>query len=54
MLTEDGHLTDTPLSIAHSGVASFKGDTLVMFLTELNGIESQGVGMGNSLLRRKD
>ena len=34
------HLTDVTLSSAYSGVASLTGIRLVLFLAELNGIES--------------
>ena len=41
-LVADGHLTEVPLSKICSGVASLKGIRLVLFLEELNGLESWG------------
>ena len=40
MLVTNGHLTDVPLSSMRSGVASLRGVRLVLFLAELNGLQS--------------
>ena len=39
-LVDDGHLTDLPLSSVYSGVVSLRGIRLVLFLDELNGLDS--------------
>ena len=41
-LVADGHLTNVPLSSVYSGVVSLRGIRLVLFLAELNGLESWG------------
>ena len=41
-LIADGHLTDVPLSSVYSGLVSLRGISLVLFLAELNGLESWG------------
>ena len=48
-----GHLTNTPLFIAHSRVVSLKYIVLVLFLEQLNGLESWGVDAGNACLEAK-
>ena len=49
-LVAGGHLTDVPLSSAYSGVVSLRGIRLVLFLAELNGLESWGTDIGNAYL----
>ena len=50
-LVADGNLTDIPLSSAYSGVACLRGIRLVLFIAELNDLESWGVvRIGNSYL----
>ena len=39
-LVADGNLNDVPLSSVYSGVVSLKGIRLVLFIAELNGLES--------------
>ena len=46
----DGHLTDVPLSSICSGVVSLRVIIKVIFLAELNGLDSWGTGIGNSCL----
>ena len=36
----NGHLTDTPLESAYSGVVSLRGLRLVLFIAELNGLDT--------------
>ena len=36
----DGHKTDVPLESVYSGVVTFRGLILVIFLAELNGLDS--------------
>ena len=45
-----GHLNDVPISSAHSGVSSLRGVRLVLFLAELNSLESWGADIGNACL----
>ena len=49
-LVADGYLTDIPLSNVYSGVVSLRGTRLILFLSELNGLESWGTGLGNDYL----
>ena len=49
-LVADGHLTDVPLSSVYSGVVSLRGIRIVLFLAELNGLESWGTDIGNAHL----
>ena len=49
-LVADGHLTNVPLSSFYSGGVSLRGTRLVLFLDELNGLESWGTGIGNAFL----
>ena len=49
-LVDDGHLTGVPLSSILSGVVSLRGIRLVLFIVELNGLESWGTGIGNAYL----
>ena len=50
ILVSDGHLTDIPLSSVYPGMASLRGIRLVLFLAELNGIESWGTDTCNAYL----
>ena len=49
-LAADGHLTEVPLSSAYSGVVSLQGIRLVLFLSELNGLQAWGTDIGNACL----
>ena len=50
-LLSDVHLTDVPTSSDYSRVVSLRGIRLVLFLTELNGLESWAVDIGNAYLK---
>ena len=52
-LVADGNLTEVPLSSVYSGVVSLRGIRLVLFLSELNGLESWGTDVGNACLEDK-
>ena len=52
-LSVEGRLTNVPLSSVYSGVVSLKGTRLVLFLAELNGLESWGTDAGNAYLEAK-
>jgi Reverse transcriptase (RNA-dependent DNA polymerase) len=49
-LVADGHLTDVPLDSVYSGVVSLRGFRLLLFLTELNGLQLWVTDMGNAYL----
>ena len=49
-LVADGHLTNVPLSSVCSGVVLLRGIRLVIFLAELNELESWGTDIGNACL----
>ena len=49
----DGHLTDTPLESVYSGVVSLRSLRLVMFLAELNDMQSWATDIGNAYLEAK-
>jgi hypothetical protein len=49
-LVADGHLTDVPLDSVYSGVVSLRGLRLVVFLAELNGLETWATDIGNAYL----
>ena len=46
----DGHLTDVPLDSVYSGVVSLRGIRILIFLAELNGLETWGTDIGNAYL----
>ena len=50
MLVADGHLTYVPLFIVYSGVFSLRGIRLVVFVSELNQLDSWGADVGNACL----
>jgi hypothetical protein len=52
-LVTDGHLTDIPVDSVYSGVVSLRGFRLVVFLAELNGIETWATDVGNAYLEAK-
>ena len=49
-LVADGNHTDVPLSSVYSGVVSLRGTMLVLFIAELNGLESWGIDISNAYL----
>ena len=52
-MTVDSHLTDAPLLSTFYGVVPLKDFRLVLFLEELNGLESWGADAGNTYLQTK-
>ena len=52
-LAADGNLTEVPLSSVYSGVVSLRGIRLVLFLAELNDLDSWGTDVGNAYLEAK-
>ena len=49
-LVADGHLTTPPLDSVYSGVVSLRGLRLVVFLAELNDLETYATDIGNAYL----
>ena len=49
-LVADGHLTDVPVESVYSGVVSLRGFRLVLFLAELNKLETWATDIGNAYL----
>ena len=49
-LVADGHLTDIPLDSVYSGVVSLRGFRLVLFISELNGLQLWATDIGNAYL----
>ena len=45
-----GHLTDAPVESVYSGVVSLRGIRFVLFLSELNGLETYQTDVGNAYL----
>ena len=52
-LVADSNLTEILLSSVYSGVVSLRGIRLVLFIAELNGLESWGTDVGNAFLEAK-
>ena len=52
-LVADGHLTEVPLSSVYSGVVSLRGLRLLVFLAELNGLDTWATDIGNAYLEAK-
>ena len=46
----DGHLTDIPSDSVYSGVVSLRGFRMLLFLAELNGIETWGTDISSAYL----
>ena len=46
----DGHLTEIPIESVYSGVVSLRGLRLLVFLGELNGLETWATDIGNAYL----
>ena len=49
-MVADGHITDVPLDSVYSGVVSLRGLRLVLFLAELNDLDTYATDIGNSYL----
>ena len=49
-MVADGHLTDVPLESVYSGVVSLRGLRIVLFLAELNGLDTCATDIGNAYL----
>ena len=52
-LVADGHLTETPLESVYAGVVSLRSLRIVVFLSELYGLELWGADVGNAYLEAK-
>ena len=48
-----GHLTDAPLESVYSGVVSLRGIRMIIFLSELNGLDVYQTDIGNAFLEAK-
>ena len=49
-LVADGHRTDVPVDSVYSGVVSIRGLKLMIFLSELNGLDLWATDIGNAYL----
>ena len=49
-LVAGGHLTEVPVDAVYSGVVSLRGFRLVLFLAELNGLDTWATDIGNAYL----
>jgi hypothetical protein len=49
-LVADGHLTEVPLESVYSGVVSLRGIRILVFLAELNQMETWATDIGNAYL----
>ena len=49
-LVAGGHLTETPLDSVYSSVATIRGIRMIMFLAELNGLQTWNTDIGNAYL----
>ena len=49
-LVADGHLTDIPNDSVYSGVVSLRGLHMMLFIGELNKVETWGTDIGNAYL----
>ena len=49
-LVADGHLTDIPVDSVYSGVVTLRGLRLLIFLAELNGLQTWATDIGNAYL----
>jgi hypothetical protein len=49
-MVADGHLTDVPLDSVYSGVISLRGLRTLVFLAELNGLDTWATDIGNAYL----
>jgi hypothetical protein len=52
-LVADGHLTDVPVNSVYSGVVSLKGLRMLIFLAELNDLQTWATDIGNAYLEAK-
>ena len=49
-MVADGHLTDIPVDNVYSGVVSLRGLRIMLFLAELNQLETWATDIGNTYL----
>jgi hypothetical protein len=49
-MVANGHLTDIPLESIYSGVVSLRGLQIIIFLSELNGLDLWATDIGNAYL----
>jgi hypothetical protein len=49
-MVADGHLTEIPIESVYSGVVSLRGLRTLVFLAELNGLETWATDIGNAYL----
>jgi hypothetical protein len=49
-MVADGHLTEIPLKSIYSGVISLQGLRMLIFLAELNGLETWATDISNAYL----
>ena len=49
-LVADGHLTDVPIDSVYSGVVSLRGLRLLLFIAELNGLETWATDIASAYL----
>ena len=49
-MVSDGHLTDIPLESVYSGVFILRVIQIVLFLSELNGLDTCAADIGNAYL----
>jgi hypothetical protein len=49
-LVADGHLTDLPTDSVYSGVISLRGLHMLLFISELNGLEAWSTDIGSAYL----
>ena len=49
-MVADGHLTDIPVDSVYSGVVSLRGLRIMLFLAELNQLETWATDIGNAYL----
>jgi len=52
-LVADGHLTDLPLESVYSGVVSLRGIRIIIFLAELNGLQTWTTDVSSAYLEAK-
>jgi hypothetical protein len=52
-LVADGHLTNVPVDSVYSGIVSLKGLRMLIFLAELNNLQTWATNIGNAYLEAK-
>ena len=53
-MVADGHLTTVPVDSVYSGVVSLRGIRMLVFLAELNGLQTWSTDIGNAYLEARD